>query len=142
MTAQDHDRDVAIAGQLGELRGMVVQVLQQLTSLVERVQAGETAANSRMSHLEIGFAQLRTELKALTQQHLDDMRRLAEERAARAAAEREAAAEKAAAERQAAAEKAARRPAWWNTAAGIAAIIAAVVTILGLGGAIYAQVKP
>lgn len=127
MTAQDHDRDVALAGQLGELRGMVVQVLQQLTSLVERVQAGETAANSRMSHLEIGFAQLRTEMKALTQQHLDDMRRLAEERAARTAAEQAAAA---------------RRPAWWNTAGGIAAIVAAVVTILGLGGAIYAQVKP
>lgn len=127
MTAQDHDRDVALAGQLGELRGMVVQVLQQLTSLVERVQAGETAANSRMSHLEISVTQLSTQLKALTQQHLDDMRRLAEERAARTAAERDAAA---------------RQPSWWNTAAGIAAIIAAVVALLGIGGAIYAQVKP
>jgi len=117
---------------------MVVQLLQQMTSLIERVQAGETSANSRMSSLEIGFAQLRTEMKALTQQHLDDMRRLAEERAARAAAEREAAAERAAAERQ----EAARRPAWWNTAGGIAAIVAAVVTLLGLGGAIYAQVRP
>lgn len=133
-----HDRDVALAGQLGELRGMVVQLLQQMTSLIERVQAGETSANSRMSSLEIGFAQLRTEMKALTQQHLDDMRRLAEERAARAAAEREAAAERAAAERQ----EAARRPAWWNTAGGIAAIVAAVVTLLALGGVIYAQVRP
>jgi len=135
---EQHERDVALAGQLGELRGMVVQVLQQLTSLVERVQAGETAANSRMSTLEVGFAQLRTELKALTQQHIDDMRRLAEERAARAAAEREAAAERAAAERQAAA----RRPSWWNTAGGVAAIITAVVGLLALGGVIYAQVKP
>ena len=127
MTAQDHDRDVALAGQLGELRGMVVQVLQQLTSLVERVQAGETAANSRMSHLEISVTQLSTQLKALTQQHLDDMRRLAEERAARSAAEQAAAA---------------RRPAWWNTAGGIAAIVAAVAALLGLGGAIYSQVRP
>jgi len=106
---------------------MVVQLLQQMTSLIERVQAGETSTNSRMSHLEISVTQLSTQLKALTQQHLDDMRRLAEERAARTAAEQAAAA---------------RRPAWWNTAGGIAAIVAAVVTILGLGGAIYAQVKP
>ena len=128
MATQDqHERDVALAGQLGELRGMVVQLLQQMTSLIERVQAGETSSNSRMSHLEIGVAQLDTQLRALTQQHLDDMRRLAEERAARNAAELTAAS---------------RRPAWWNTAAGIAAIITAIVTLLALGGVIYAQVKP
>lgn len=138
MTAQDHDRDVALAGQLGELRGMVVQLLQQMTSLIERVQAGETSTNSRMSHLEISVTQLSTQLKALTQQHLDDMRRLAEERAARAAAERETAAEKAAAERQ----EAARRGSWWNTAGGIAAIVTVVLGLLALGGVIYAQVRP
>jgi septal ring factor EnvC (AmiA/AmiB activator) len=122
-----HERDVALAGQLGELRGMVVQLLQQMTSLIERVQSGETSTNSRMSHLEIGLTQLATEQKALTQQHIDDMRRLAEERAARAAARR---------------QEAARQPAWWNTAGGVAAIITAVAALLALGGAIYAQVRP
>lgn len=129
-----HDRDVALAGQLGELRGMVLQVLQQMTALVERVQVVETSSSSRMSHLEVGVAQLDTQLRALTQQHIDDMRRLAEERVARQAAEREA--RRSEEQRQQAAAAAA--PRWWNTASGLAAVVSIVMALLVLGGAIYA----
>jgi len=105
----------AVAVMVGEVKGMLTTVLQQLTEMSSRLRAVETSSESRISALE----------------------RLAAEHGVRiATVERERRSDHDAAA-AAARDEQSRRPSWWAIANGIAAIVAIVVALLSLGGVIH-----
>jgi len=116
-----HERDIAVM--VGEVKGIVTQVLSQVTSLTSQLQALEATTNSRVGLLEQHSAQLRTSLDALSRKHDEDVRRLESARKD---------------EQDAARAAAARKPSWTAIAAVVFGATMALIAVLSFGDVIGA----